>query len=48
MQFFHCKDEARVETVKSLSSKFCILQSFEKVKITEPYREEPVLALWQS
>ena len=48
MQFFYCKDEARVETVKNISSKFCILQSLEKVKITKPYREEPVLDSWQS
>ena len=48
MQFFYCKDEAQVETVKKISSKFCILQPFEKVKITKPYREETVLDLCQS
>ena len=38
-------DEARVKTVKKINSKFCILQPFEKVKITKFYREEPVLDL---
>ena len=48
MQFFYCKDEARVETVKKISSKFYILQPFEKVKITKPYGGETVIDLRQS
>ena len=48
MKFLYCKDEARVETVKKISSKLCTLQPFEMVKITKPYKEEPALDFWQS